>query len=200
MFVQVMEGKVADRAGLRRQMDRWDEELKPGAVGYLGSTGGITDAGDCILVARFAREADARRNSDRPEQGAWWEETEACFDGPVRFHESTEVMVMRHGDADRARFVQVMEGHVTDMVEARRLQQEADEVLRTARPDLIETITAFFDDDRFAEVAYFTSMEEARRAEQSEIPEELRADFERFQQTMAVDRWLDLREPWLTSA
>jgi hypothetical protein len=36
MFIQVMQAKVADEAGLRRYKDRWPEELQPGAIGYLG--------------------------------------------------------------------------------------------------------------------------------------------------------------------
>ena len=28
MFVQVIEGKVSDKAGLRRQMDRWEAEIR----------------------------------------------------------------------------------------------------------------------------------------------------------------------------
>ena len=157
MFVQVMEGTVRDAARLELQMERWLSDLMPGASGYLGSTGGVTEAGDCIMIARFATEADARRNSDRPEQGAWWAETEACFDGPVRFHESTDVSVVRHGDADLAGFVQVLEGHVSDREAARRIDEQADEILAVARPDLVESITAYFDDGGFTEVAYFRS-------------------------------------------
>ena len=200
MFVQVMEGKVRDAELLRAQMDRWIRDLMPGATGYLGSTGGVTDAGDCIMIARFATEEAARRNSDRPEQGAWWAETEACFDGPVRFHESTDVNVMKHGDADQARFVQVMEGHVSDRERARRLDAEADEILATARPDLIESITAYFDDGAYTDVAYFSSEEEARAAEQRPMPEDMAPTFAEWEATMKVDRYLDIRDPWLTSA
>jgi hypothetical protein len=200
MFVQVMEGKVADAARLQQQMDRWLRDLRPGAEGYLGSTGGVTDSGDCIMIARFASEAAARRNSERPEQGAWWADTEACFDGPVRFHESTDVTMVRHGDADEAGFVQVMEGHVSDREAARRLDEEADEILARARPDLIESITAYFDDGAFAEMAYFRSEEEARRAESQGVPDDLADSFARWESTMKVERYLDLREPWLASA
>ena len=38
MFVQVIQGKAKDAAGVRKQMERWEQELKPGEVGYLGST------------------------------------------------------------------------------------------------------------------------------------------------------------------
>jgi len=200
MFVQVMEGKVRDAEALRAQMDRWIRDLMPGATGYLGSTGGVTDAGDCIMIARFATEEAARRNSDRPEQGSWWAETEACFDGPVRFHESTDINVMKHGDADKAGFVQVMEGHVSDRERARRLDAEADEILATARPDLIESITAYFDDGAYTDVAYFSSEEEARAGEQRPMPEDMAPTMAEWEATMKVDRFLDIRDPWLTSA
>ena len=50
MFVQVIEGQVADRDGLRRQMDAWEKDLRPGATGFLGSTAGVTDDGYAICV------------------------------------------------------------------------------------------------------------------------------------------------------
>jgi hypothetical protein len=200
MFVQVMEGKVRDPERLRAQMDRWIQDLMPGATGYLGSTGGVTDAGDCIMIARFATEEDARRNSDRPEQGAWWADTEACFDGPVAFHESTDINVMRHGDADAAGFVQVMEGHVTDREVARRLDAESDPMLAEGRPDLLESITAYFEDGTFTDVAYFTSEADARAGEQNQIPEQYADSFAQWQATMKIDRFLDIKEPWLASA
>ena len=40
MFVQVIEGQLADREGLRRQLELWMTELRPGATGYLGTTAG----------------------------------------------------------------------------------------------------------------------------------------------------------------
>ena len=43
MFVQVIEGHVADKEGLRAQIDRWQNELKPGADGYLGTTAGVAE-------------------------------------------------------------------------------------------------------------------------------------------------------------
>ncbi len=35
MFIQVIEGRVADLERLRLQGDRWQEELMPGAEGFL---------------------------------------------------------------------------------------------------------------------------------------------------------------------
>ena len=70
MFIQVIQGKVADAEGLQAAMDRWVAELQPGAQGWLGSTGGFTDDGMFVSTVRFESQEAARRNSDRPEQGA----------------------------------------------------------------------------------------------------------------------------------
>ena len=70
MFVQIIEGKVSDRSGLRRQFDRWESELRPGAAGFLGSTGGVTNDGVGFAIARFESAAAANANSERAEQGA----------------------------------------------------------------------------------------------------------------------------------
>jgi len=199
MFIQVIEGRVADEGRLRAQLARWATDLRPAAYGYLGSTGGITSDGICILAVRFATEADARRNSDRFEQGAWWAETKACFEGEVRFHEATDIHLMRHGNADSAAFVQVLEGRVADRDLARHLDEVADDALATARPDLLETITAYHPDGEFTEVAYFRSEQDARDGETAEVPPELADDLALFESTMPTERQLDLREPWLAS-
>src|ERR1700747_4456 len=67
MFVQVIQGHVSDAAQARAQLDRWAEEVAPGAVGWLGSTSGVTDDGRLVALARFESDEAARPNSDRPE-------------------------------------------------------------------------------------------------------------------------------------
>jgi hypothetical protein len=199
MFIQVIEGKAKDPEGIHRQIELWKRDLMPGAIGYLGSTGGCTDNGDCILIARFESADAARRNSDRPEQTEWWKTTESLFDGPVTFHDSEDIHVMEHGSLDQAHFVQVMEGHVTDRDRAVALEREADPVLTKARPDLLGSVTAYFSDGDFTEVAYFTSEAEARTGEQKGMPEDVAQQFHEWQQVMPVERFLDIREPWLVS-
>ena len=83
MFIQVIQGKTNDKAGLLRQNERWEQELAPAAKGYLGMTGGVADDGTAIFLARFESEQAAEANSDRPEQGAWWNETAKAFGGEV---------------------------------------------------------------------------------------------------------------------
>ena len=200
MFVQVMEGKTSDPEALHRRLDLWEQELMPGAIGYLGSTGGCTSAGDCILIARFASRDAAQRNSDRPEQTEWWKGTEQCFDGPVRFHDSVDVQVMTHGGIDDAHFVQVMDGHVTDKERAVDLELRSDAVLAEMRPDLLGSITAFYGDNEFTEVAYFDSEREARAGEQADMPPAMAEPFAEWESLMKVDKYFDIQEPWLTSA
>lgn len=200
MFVQVIEGKATDPEAVHRQLEIWERDLMPGAIGYLGSTGGCTLTGDCILVARFESPDAARRNSERPEQSRWWHETEQYFDGPVRFHDSVEVHVMAHGDLEKARFVQVMEGHVADQDRAVELEQEQEPILSEVRPDLLGSVTAYFDDHEFAELAYFTSEEEAREGERRELPSDAADKFAEWEQVVKVERYMDITEPWLVKA
>ena len=200
MFIQVIEGRTNNCDALDERLDIWERDLMPGAIGYLGSTGGCASSGDFILVARFESRDAAKRNSDRPEQSAWWAETERIFEGPVRFHESDDVQLMTHGELDEAHFVQVMEGHCADRERLVALEQEADPVLARLRPELLGSMTVYFPDDEFTEVAYFTSEEEARRGERAEIPPEIASTFEEWQRLMKVERYIDIPDPRLTSA
>ena len=53
MFIQVIQGMCTDEATLRQHMDRWREELDPGAEGWLGGTYGMTDDDQFVGVVRF---------------------------------------------------------------------------------------------------------------------------------------------------
>jgi len=200
MFIQVITGKTRDPEALHERLEVWQRDLMPGAIGYLGSTGGCTASGDCILVARFQSADAARRNGERSEQTAWWKETEKLFTGQPTFHDSEEVAVMRHGDLDRAHFVQVMEGHVTDKARARVLEDASDEPLAQARPDLLGSVTAYYGKDGYTSLAYFTSEDDARQAEGQDVPADMAKQFDEWQQVMKVDRYLDLTDPWLVEA
>ena len=200
MFIQIIEGRTERPEELHERLEIWQRDLMPDAIGYLGSTGGCTSSGDCILIARFENRAAAQKNSDRPEQGKWWAETERCFDGPVRFHDTDDVQLMTHGEMDSAHFVQVMEGHVSNRRRLDELERESDPILAELRPDLLGSVTAYFGDDEFAEVAYFTSEAEARRAEQGEMPEDMASKFAEWEQLMKVEKYIDITDPWLVSA
>jgi hypothetical protein len=177
MFVQVIQGKVNDPAQLRRQIERWQQELKPGAKGYLGSTSGTTADGRDITVVRFESEADARANSERPEQGKWWGETAGAYDGEPVFQESSTVDQMMGGGSDAAGFVQVVQGKAKDQASMRSRLTEIEGALRRSRPDILGVLMAWHDGGAFTEVVYFGSEDETRKAEKATEGDELRQEF-----------------------
>ena len=65
MFIQIIEGTTSRPEALHERFEIWERDLMPDAIGYLGSTGGCTSSGDCIVIARFESRDAARRNSDR---------------------------------------------------------------------------------------------------------------------------------------
>lgn len=197
MFIQVIEGRTSDPEALRRQIDLWQEELQSGAIGYLGSAGGCTADGSFILTARFEDRESAKRNGERPEQTAWWLATEKCLDGPARFHDTDDVHVMSHGRIEDAHFVQVMEGHVPDRSKADRLEAELDPMLAELRPDLLGSITAYYGDDDFADLAFFTNEQQARENESRDMAPEVAEKFGEWEHVMRVDRFLDIPDPWV---
>jgi hypothetical protein len=200
MFIQVIRGQATDREGLRRQFDRWNSELRPGAAGFLGSTAGITDDGRFIAVARFESEAASRANSQRDEQGAWWAETEKCLDA-ANFQDSTEVMTMQGGAAKNAGFVQVMCGRVTDaekMDALRPRMGEMESAMKRHRPDVLGDLIALNTDGSYTDAVYFESEAEARQGETKEMPADVSALFTELMSATAVDEYLDLKDPWLT--
>jgi hypothetical protein len=199
MFIQVFQGKTKDAEGLRRQMDRWNSEIRPGAIGYLGSTAGVSDDGEFIAVARFESEDKARQNSDRSEQGEWWAETEKYFDGEVLFHDCNRVETMGKGGSDDAGFVQVIQGHVSDVDAAIALDTRLNEDLTKLRPDVIGGTTGYHANGRYTSTVYFTSEKEAREGEKKMgESKELAAAMSELE-TLSVEepRFIDLRSPWM---
>jgi hypothetical protein len=201
MFAQVIQGRTADPDSIRKATDRWVQELAPGAEGWLGATAGVTDDGRFVVVVRFESAEAARRNSDRPEQGRWWEETSRSFDGEVTFLDSDDVTVEMSGDPQQAGFVQVMQGRVTDPDRARKVMADMPpDVMARYRPDVLGSVMIGSDDGRWTQVVYFTSEEEARAAERQDPPAELaEAMQEMGSLSVGETQFFDLRRPVLTS-
>ena len=195
MFVQVIKGPVADTAAVRAALDRWMQELKPGAVGWLGTTAGITGDGTFVTLARFESQDAAKRNSERPEQHQWWMETSKLFHGEVTFRDTEDVVVWMGGGSDDAGFIQVMEGRVLDRARADTLVKEMEAEMADQRPDIIGGITANMPDSTYVDFVYFTNEADAREAEKNMPPEAM----EQMSQTWQIDAFLDLTDPWLFS-
>jgi hypothetical protein len=199
MFVQVIQGRVRDADQLRARMERWIADLSPNAEGWLGSTTGVTADGIGIALARFESADAARRNSERPEQGRWWAETEQLFDGDVTFHDSTDVQPFGRGGSDEAGFVQVIQGRYTDREKGLELMRRSEEPLRELRPDVLGGLLCLYGDGGFTQAVYFTSEAEARANEQKQPPPEVQAMFEEEAGITTDLVYFDLTDPWLYS-
>jgi hypothetical protein len=200
MFVQVIQGQVTDSEQLRTALDQWAEQLEPGAVGWLGSTAGVTEDGRFIALARFESEQAARRNSDRPEQSQWWAETSKLFTGEVVFRDSSDVTTDLPGDPDTAGFVQVMQGRSSDPDRARELMSQDSGDWAAFRPDIIGSVAVGHEGGTYTMALYFTSEEAAREGERREPPAQLKAQMEEMNQLMSGEpEFLDIRQPLLYS-
>lgn len=200
MFVQMFSAQVTDAEAVRSVLTGWPSSAGRDARGWLGSTGGTTDDGQFIGVARFESEEAARANSERPEQGQWWESLAANFDGEASFFESSQVDEDIVGDPNAAGFVQVMRGRVTDAARARELSQDNTGAWAAFRPDILGSVMLGHEDGEYVMVIYFTSEAEAREGEKKEVPAELAAQ---MQEMGALDAgevtYYDLRNPILMS-
>lgn len=197
MFVQVIQGKTSDREGLKQQLDRWQAELGSGAKGWLGSTGGVAEDGTVFMMARFESEEAAKANSDRSEQGAWWNETSKYFDGDVTFRNSTDVDTTLSGGSNDAGFVQVMQGRATDRARLAELEQQFMPKLEQMRPDVIGSIRSW-DGDNFTDVIYFTNEAEARKGEQA-MGADVGSEMDEFNSLVEDLTFINIKDPWLRS-
>jgi hypothetical protein len=196
MFAQVILGKTSNPEALDAALDRWFQDLAPGATGWLGSTSGVTEDGRAIAVVRFETEEDARRNSNRPEQDQWWSETAKIFDGEATFRDSTDVTVDLQGDPDQAGFVQVMQGRSTDPERARQLMDQDADKWTAFRPDILGSVAIGHENGGYTMVMYFTSEAEAREGERKEPPPELQAQMEEMNKlSVGETEFFDLKQP-----
>jgi hypothetical protein len=157
MFVQVVRTQVADADAVMARLDHWLEHLAPSALGWLGTTAGVTRENHLVSFVRFASEDDARRSSDRVEQGQWWAESMLLFTGDVSFDNYDGVALFGDGGSDAAAMVEVVRGRVrvgrsgADL--ANRLAQPAMDRGRDA--GLIGGLVGALDDGSFTQAAYF---------------------------------------------
>ena len=201
MFVQVITGKTSKAAQVRAAMDRWVDELAPGAQGWLGSTAGVTEDGRFIALARFESEEAAQRNSDRFEQDRWWADTAQLLDGEATFRNSVNVMPDLRGDPDKAGFVQIMQGEQgPDPERAQELMNQNRDEWAAFRPEVLGSLGAAHPDSTWTMALYFTSEAEAREGEAKEPPPRLQAQMEEMDKlSVGTPEYFDLKDPWLTS-
>jgi hypothetical protein len=193
MFVQVIEGRTSNATAIIEHGEQWQRDVRPGAIGYLGVTAGVTPEGRTIAVVRFEDEDSARANAARPEQTAWFEDMAKLYDGAPTFTESSDVTEWMGGGSDDAGFVQIMKFTGVDRAQVEKMDA-ALEPLAGQRPDIIGGLRIWTGPDSCIDVAYFTTEEEARKGEQSEMPDEMKELMSEFKGEI---EYLDLTDPQL---
>jgi hypothetical protein len=201
VFIQIIQGKCTKQDEMHAQFDKWLRDLAPSAPGWLGGTFGFTDDDMFVGVIRFEDKEKAMTNSDRPEQGQWWSETERLFDGPAEFHNADKVLLMLEGGSDDAGFVQVIQGKLDD---PKLLEAEMDEMtnmLREERPEILGSTFAIEEGGTFTEAVFFTDETMARQGEAKAMPnrEEVRHLMQDWRRITHDVRYLDLHHPWFAS-
>jgi hypothetical protein len=202
MFVQMIHGPVTSADDATAMIERWMDEVRPDAIGWLGMTAGVTADGELLALVRFASAEEARRNADRPEQSAWWDEMEKRFSGVVTFHDCEDVAQMMDGGRDDAGFVQVLTWPRAGSLDAAELADTGTRYLSQHRPDIIGGVVAISGDGPLIEAVYFTSEEEARRAEtapRSEEAAQAAGEMDRLAEQLGEPTYHDLRAPMLLS-
>jgi hypothetical protein len=198
MFIRVIQGRATNPPGIRRDLGRWQRLLAADADGWLGSTTGITEDGWSITAVRFASEAHARRNSNRPEQRMWWRDASQHL-ARVAVHDAPKVHTYRDGGADQAGFVQVIQGHSDDLERMASLGRDQEEVLAREAPHILGVTVAEHADrpGDFTQIVYYTSEQDAR---QFEPPAEADETGQQQRRSLLTNlRSFDLRDPQMLS-
>ena len=200
MFGQVVQGRTSDPAGVKRVVERWVRDVSPGAVGWLGTTAGVTQDGEFVAVFRFDSEEAAGANSARRNQDQWWSDTNALFGDEITVRNGQRTEVFTTGDLSQAGFVQVVQGRVSDFARAREHLSALQEALRTHLPALLGTVTVELEAGHFTRVLYFSTEDAARASERERPPEIRERDQEALQWIVGRLTFFDLREPWCYAA
>jgi hypothetical protein len=199
MLLQVIQGRVPDRAAMRAQHERWLADIGAAADGWLGSTAGITADDRFICLSRFSSAQALANLSARTDQREWWARTERLFLGPVLTAEFQDAVLILEGGADDAGFVQVAQGRTTDPERLRSLEKELVRWLPEGRPDIIGGLAAVRADGRFVRVFSFSSEELARAGEHGEQHAEIEEILFQMRELTGEATYHDLRHPWLAS-
>ncbi len=201
MFIQVVKSKTKDAAGVKAASDKWQAEVKSGAIGFVGMTGGVADDGTFVVVARFESEEKAQANSDRPEQTAWFQkELSPLLEGAPTFYNCTSVTEFMGGGSDDAGFVQLMIYKPSDLNKAKELNKKFENMDMSGRPDIIGGTSAVSADGTVIDTNYFSSEAEARAGEKGEMPAEMQEMMEEYGEVVGNVEYVDLKDPWFISA
>jgi hypothetical protein len=191
VFVQVVLGRAADAAGLRRQWERWVSGVAAGGAGFAGATGGVTADHRAVLVTRFESEHAARGHGAHTVAGALAE--------PPEVLETADVILHGGQGWETARFVQLMRARVRDRRRFEAIEDEIAPQFMQFRPDALAAYRAWFPGGNVIAIDYFTSEEQARAGERKQMPDHLAQRFGEWMSLLDDVEWFDLTDPWIAT-
>jgi hypothetical protein len=194
VFAQVIKARTKDAAALKAAGEQWQQELKPGAKGYLGVTNGVADDGTAITIVRFESQEAAQANSERPEQAKWWEEVLSPLLEDVTFYNCPRVELFAGGGDDKAGFVQTMIYKPSDVDALLALTKEF-EKMAPQRPDILGGVLCLADDGTVIDTNYFTTEADARAAEKQPMTPEVQQTMQKFGELAGEVQFIDLKDP-----
>lgn len=201
MFVHVITGRTSNAQAVRRCVDTWEREFRPGVAGYLGCVWGIATDGRYVEVAQFESEEAADAIRLDPRIDGWKDEIRSCL-GDVEFHDGTDVFEVGGGLDHAAGFVQIMRGRVTDRETLSALlvdRETFEKVVSPARPDILGVLFILHADDTFTETVCFTSETEAREHEGAALPPDAQQMLDALAAAITVEEFIDFPEPsWVS--
>lgn len=198
MFAQFIAARTSDREAYNEHIRRWYQEQSSQAEGWLLGVGGVTARGESLMLILFESEEQARRNSDRPEQGHWWQALLTCLEGAPEVIDSAAVDRYGSGDLMQAGFVQFIRAQVSDQERMRSMSQEMAGDMLELRPDILGGITLWYPGGS-VDVVGFTSEAEARQGEQRQIPADFEEKWGEISSLMSDMRYYDMAQPVLMS-
>jgi len=199
MFIQLIEGRVSDESAVRSRWDAWMSDIAPGAQGWMGSTGGVSDDGVFVAMARFESGDAAQASGLRDEHQRWWADTQPILDGNSYLINCGDVSVLGEGGADKAGFVRVMHAQVADGARVRTIEAETEESFRRLRPDFLGGLRGWYGQRGLVAVDYFTSEKAVQKGDAKELPVEVKKQFDEWYSLLDGLRFIDLPRPWLAS-
>ena len=198
MFVQVIQGRIYDSGRVRAQLDKWVKEVAPGAVGWLGTTSGVTDDGQAdragALRIRGSGTAEQRPSGAVGVVGG---------DGDaVQRRAGVPQQHLGRGRHPRGPVAgRLRPGHAGPFEgpgPRTRTDGQRPDRLAGFRPDILGTVSIAHDGDAWTMAIYFTSEAAAREGEQKEPPPEMQQMMKEMDElSIGEPVFFDLKDPWL---
>ena len=189
--VLLARGTVADPDALRRSWDEWHDRVASDENAWLGSTGGISSAGQWLAAIRYSSEEAGRMAT------ADADATPSFLSGATTLEVTGDVhLVEGNGSPDGGGLVQFMRAHVADRQRLGEVEGAVGNRFAAVRPDFLAGLRAWTGPGRLTVVDWFTSEADARAGEAGGVPTDLGALFGEWMSLLSDVEWYDVADPW----